>query len=45
MPKGQCPKIKGAICNVPNGICKAVPRGMDNHDVVQVCINHDSRKK
>ena len=41
MPKGQCPKTKRAICNVPiNGddICKVFPRGMDNNGVVQLCL-------
>ena len=41
MPKGQCPKIKGAICNVPinaDDICKVLPRGMDNNGVVQLCL-------
>ena len=41
MPKGQCPKIKGGICNVPinaDDICKVLPRGMDNNGVVQLCL-------
>ena len=41
MPNGQCPKIKGEICNVPinaDDICKVLPRGMDNNGVVQVCL-------
>ena len=41
MPKGQCPKIKGAICNVPinaDGISKVLPRGIDNNGVVQLCL-------
>ena len=39
MPKGQQPKIKGAICNVPNDsdkVCKILPRGMDNNGLVLV---------
>ena len=39
MPKGQCSKIKVAICNVPinaDYICKVLPRGMDNNGVVQL---------
>ena len=39
MPKGQCPKIKSAICNVAinaSDICKVLPRGMDNNGVVQL---------
>jgi len=41
MPKGQCPKIKGSICNVPikaDEICNVLPRGMDNNGVVQVAL-------
>ena len=41
MPKAQCPKIKGAICNVPvnaDDICKVLPGGMDNNGVVQLCL-------
>ena len=41
MPKGQCPKIKGAICNVPinaDVICKVLPRDMDNNGFVQLCL-------
>ncbi|XP_057297689.1 uncharacterized protein LOC130628722 [Hydractinia symbiolongicarpus] len=41
MPKGQCPKIKGAICNVPikaDEISNVLPRGMDNNGVVQVAL-------
>ena len=41
MPQGQCPKIKGRICNDPinaDDICKVLPRGMDNNGVVQVCL-------
>ena len=41
MPKGQCPKIKGAMSNVPinaDDICKVLPRGMDNNGVVQLCL-------
>ena len=39
MPKGQSPKIRGAICNVPinsEEICNVLPRGMDNNGIVQV---------
>jgi len=41
MPKGQSPKMKGAICNVPikaDSICNVLPRGMDNNGVVQVAL-------
>ena len=41
MPNGQCPKIKGEICNVPRNaddICKVLPRGTDNNGVVQLCL-------
>ena len=37
MPKGQSPKIKGAICNVPiesEDMCNILPRGMDNNDLI-----------
>ena len=41
MPKGQCPKIKGAICNVPinaEDISKVLLRGMNNNGVAQLCL-------
>ena len=41
MPKGQAPKMKGAICNVPINaadICNVLPRGMDNNGVVRVAL-------
>ena len=41
MAKGQCPKIKVAICNVPTNaddICEVLPRGTDNNGVVQLCL-------
>ena len=41
MPKGQCPKIKSAICNVlinTDDICKVLPRGMDKNGLVQLCL-------
>ena len=41
MQKGQCLKIKGAICNVPinaDDICKVLPRGMDNNGNVQLYL-------
>ena len=41
MPKGQSPKIRGAICNVPinsDEICNVLPRGMDNNGIVQVYL-------
>ena len=41
MPKGQSPKIKGAICNDPiaaDDICNVLPCGMDNNGVVQVAL-------
>ena len=40
-PKGQAPKMKGAICNVPinaTDICNVLPRGMDNNGVVRVAL-------
>ena len=39
MPKGQSPKLKGSICNVPvesKDVCNVLPRGMDNNGVVLV---------
>ena len=41
MPKGQSPKIRGAVCNVPinaDDICNILPRGIDNNGVVQVAL-------
>ena len=41
MPKGQCPKIKGEICDVTinaDDICRVLKRGMDNNGVVQECL-------
>ena len=39
MPKGQAPKVKGAICNVPNDIvdtCNSLPRPADSNGLVLV---------
>lgn len=39
MPKGQQPKIKGAICNIPievNSVSNCLPRGSDNNDIILV---------
>ena len=39
MPKGQSPKLKGAICNVPlesDSVCDTLPRGADSNGVVMV---------
>ena len=41
MSKGQAPKMKGAICNVPinvEDICNVLPRGMDNNGIVRVSL-------
>ena len=41
MSKGQAPKMKGVICNVPINaadICNVLPRGMDNNGVVRVAL-------
>ena len=41
MSKGQAPKMKGAICNVPINavdICNVLPRGMNNNGVVRVAL-------
>ena len=37
MPKGQYPKVKGAICNVPvdvENVCKVLPRPPDNNGLL-----------
>ena len=39
MPKGQSPKLKGAICNVPietDAVCNVLPRGADSNGIVMV---------
>ena len=39
MPKGQAPKLKGAICNVPlqaDNVCNILPRGADSNGIVMV---------
>ena len=39
MPKGQTPKLKGAICNVPlqaDNVCHILPRGADSNGIVMV---------
>ena len=39
MPKGQFPKIKGSICNVPidtADITNVLPRGADSNGLVMV---------
>ena len=39
MPKGQAPKLKGAICNVPlqaDSVCNILPRGADSNGIVMV---------
>ena len=39
MPKGQMPKIKGAICNVPidvGEVTKILPRGADSNGIITV---------
>ena len=41
MPKGQTPKLKGSICNVPidtNDVTNILPRGADSN------YNHDKTK-
>ena len=41
MSKGQAPKMKGAICNVPinvDDVCNVLPRGMDNNGIVRVSL-------
>lgn len=39
MPKGQSPKMKGAICNVPletGDVCNNLPRGADSSGVIML---------
>lgn len=39
MPKGQCPKLKGAICNVPvenTDICDVLPRPADCNGLILI---------
>ena len=37
MPKGQFPKIKGIICNIPiqtDGVCETLPRSIDDSNIL-----------
>ena len=37
MPKGQFPKIKGTICNIPiqvDSICETLPRTIDDSNIL-----------
>lgn len=39
MPRGQQPKIKGAICNVPvraDAVSECLARGMDSNSIILV---------
>ena len=48
MPKGQSPKMRGTICNVPiraDDVCNILPRGMDNNGIVQVALKKRMRFK
>ena len=39
MPKGQAPKLKGSICNVPvdtNIVEKTLPQGADSNGIIMV---------
>ena len=39
IPKGQSPKLKGAICNVPleiESVCDTLPRGTDCNGIVML---------
>ena len=41
MPRGQSPKMKGTICNVPieaDDICNVLPRGIENNGIIQVSL-------
>ena len=48
MSKGQAPKMKGSICNVPikaDEICNILPRGMDNNGIVRVALKKKMKFK
>ena len=48
MSKGQAPKMRGTICNVPINvadICNVLPRGMDNNGIVRVSLKKKKKKK
>ena len=34
MPKGRCPKMKGAICNVQVDVSKTLPPGMHTNGII-----------
>ena len=39
MPKGQSPKLKGSICNVPidtANVANTLPQGADNNGIVMI---------
>ena len=39
MPKGQSPKVKGAICNIPvetDDVVNTLPRGADSNGLIMV---------
>ena len=39
MPKGQSPKLKGSICNVPvdtNDVANTLPQGADSNGLVMI---------
>ena len=39
MPKGQTPKLKGSICNVPidtNDVTNILPRGADSNGIIMI---------
>ena len=41
MPKGQAPKLRGAICNVPldtEDVCNTLPRGADSNGIITVTL-------
>jgi len=43
MPKGEFPKLKGAICSIPvetGNVCNILPRGIDRSNVEFVQLKH-----
>ena len=44
MPKGQSPKLRGALCNVPLDevdVCKTLPRPADSNGIVIVKLKRN----
>jgi len=46
MPKGQFPKIKGIVCNVPietDEVCNVLPRSIDDSNVIFIKLKRKLR--